>query len=554
MRIFSKKQSFSFRGFLLLVPLFFVLNQDVKAQTIQWACTELTFETTDPAGWRDFPLQVEFTKGDRKIVLDGFWDGGGTFKVRFVPTDPGTWTYKTISSSRGLNGKKGQIKCIEPNQAQIQNNINYRGFLKVSGNGHYFTYADGTPVLILADCQLLGANSLEIFKRLLEHRKSLGFNGLNMRLAKRKDDNEGGFPYLENDINMLNPEYFRWVDKRLELLWENGFISIFMPDFMGNSGYSYDEVRDITRYLFARYAAFNIMYIVTGEYDSRRNEPVWASLDNWFKVGESVRTINTMGYNIPVGIHPLKGSSSDEMHDQEWLTFNQIQSKLWEEFNTVPWSVLNDYSRVPAKPTFYAEGIYENQTWPPIPADPLNNSDNIRRPYTYGSPFFIRHQIWVPLTCGATIVDYGEARVKNGIKSEEELISVMNQKGIAQAALALKLFRSFEWWKMEPHRESVLVNGLVPPLQRLALNPYPYCLAEPGKRYIVYIMGNSEDDLVLTNLKAGLYNARWFDPRTGIFININNGKPISPDSSGSWKIPGREKDPLLDWVLLVERE
>lgn len=538
----------------ILLLVFFFCNSVFAKEVVQWSAIELTFESKETVSWRKFPLQVEFTNGKHNIILDAFWDGGNIYKVRFTPTNPGVWRYKTKSILEGLNNKKGEISCVAPTREQIEANINLRGFLETSKNGHYFTYADGTPVLIFADCQLLATNSFDIFKKLLANRKSLGFNALNMRLAKRKDSNEGGRPYLENQIDSLNPDYFEWIDKRLSELWNSGFISIFMPDFMGNSGYTYDEVRDITRYLMARYATYNTMYIVTGEYDSKRNEKIWSSLDNWYKIGNTLKEINDIGYNIPVGTHPLNGSSSDEMHTQEWLAYNQIQSKMWDEFNTVPYSVLHDYNKIPAKPTFYAEGIYENQMWPPTPNDLLKDSKYIRHPFTYGSPFVIRHQIWVPLTCGATVIDYGETRVKNGVKDEEELKSIENQSGVLQASNAIHLLRSLNWWKMKPHREWVLVNGIVPPIQRQALNPYPYCIAEPDKAYLIYIMGNSEEELTLSNLKAGQYTAKWYDPRKDNFIAINGGNSFYPDNKGEWELPARPKDPLMDWVLIVENK
>src|SRR5262245_6914766 len=52
-------------------------------------------------------LTVTFTSpsGD-KFVIPGFWDGGKTWKVRFLPTKPGTWKFETTcsdASNRGLH-------------------------------------------------------------------------------------------------------------------------------------------------------------------------------------------------------------------------------------------------------------------------------------------------------------------------------------------------------------------------------------------------------------------------------------------------------------------
>src|SRR3972149_461845 len=36
------------------------------------------------------------------ITIDGFWDGGNTWKIRMAPTAVGMWTYTTSSIDPGL--------------------------------------------------------------------------------------------------------------------------------------------------------------------------------------------------------------------------------------------------------------------------------------------------------------------------------------------------------------------------------------------------------------------------------------------------------------------
>ena len=90
-------------------------------------------------------------------------------------------------------------------------------------------------------------------------------------------------------------------------------------------------------------------------------------------------------------------------------------------------------------------------------------------------------------------------------------------------------FTSFEWWKMEPHDESV-DNG-------------NYCLAKPGETYAVYLPSGGK---VTVKLEPGRCTATWFGAVTG-------EKLVLPDAQGPlWTSP--EAPDRNDWALLLSRE
>ena len=62
----------------------------------------------------DIEFSAVFTNGDRTFEPDGFYDGNGIFKIRFMPDREGTWTYKTKSNYTALDGKEGKFECIAP--------------------------------------------------------------------------------------------------------------------------------------------------------------------------------------------------------------------------------------------------------------------------------------------------------------------------------------------------------------------------------------------------------------------------------------------------------
>ena len=78
-----------------------------------------------------------FSQGEKRVTVPGFWDGGGTYKVRFSPPTTGEWRYETRSSTPGLNGQSGAFTVTAPT-------ANNHGPLEVFESFH-LRHADGTP-------------------------------------------------------------------------------------------------------------------------------------------------------------------------------------------------------------------------------------------------------------------------------------------------------------------------------------------------------------------------------------------------------------------------
>ena len=89
--------------------------------------------------------------------VHGFWDGGRTFRVRFVATTPGEWRWRSHSNQpddAGLNGGTGALRAVAWSPAELGENINRRGFIRATANGHALEHADGTPFFLLGDTWL----------------------------------------------------------------------------------------------------------------------------------------------------------------------------------------------------------------------------------------------------------------------------------------------------------------------------------------------------------------------------------------------------------------
>ncbi len=216
----------------------------------------------------------------------GFWDGGNTFRVRVLATEPGEWSWTSGSDplDAGLAGRKGSFAAIAWTEPEKEANLCRRGSIRATPNGHAFEHPDGTPFLLLGDTwwstpsyrfrwtdddtsHPMGPEAT--FKDMVKFRKAQGFNSIAMLAAFpnwrndgkpatiRMDDpektvirsawmhpgtksakdqhNEGGEPFLYPgkvpgyedvfaDVDRINPAYFAWMDKKIDYLNSQGFI------------------------------------------------------------------------------------------------------------------------------------------------------------------------------------------------------------------------------------------------------------------------------------------------------------------------------------------
>src|SRR5688572_30689462 len=82
-----------------------------------WEVQEITLEAARDYSnpYVDVTCWIELSGPDFKKRVYGFWDGGRTFKVRFVATRPGEWSWRaaaTPANDTGLNGGAGTFRAV----------------------------------------------------------------------------------------------------------------------------------------------------------------------------------------------------------------------------------------------------------------------------------------------------------------------------------------------------------------------------------------------------------------------------------------------------------
>lgn len=124
---------------------------DYRTET--WIAVDLNFESEKSrGGGKELYLSfgAEFTNRSTgtTLTLPGFWYGGRTFTVRFAPTEPGEWTYRTICpADPSLDARCGTVTA-DPYSGDLA--VYRHGFVTTNGSKH-FVYADGTPFFYLGD-------------------------------------------------------------------------------------------------------------------------------------------------------------------------------------------------------------------------------------------------------------------------------------------------------------------------------------------------------------------------------------------------------------------
>jgi hypothetical protein len=224
----------------------------------------------------DVSLTAVFAQQDRMVRTEGFYDGDGLYKIRFMPDSEGVWTYETRSNAAELNGQKGTFLCTAPA-------ANRHGPVRVR-NRYHFAYADGTPFFPFGTTLykwIFQPPSLR--HQTLQTLRTSPFNKVrflllpSVNLRNRMDPNDFSVPFEQKgekewDFRRPTPAYFQAVEKAAAQLGEMGIeaeVILFHPYDRGEWGLdrmTMDDRQFFLRYVIARLAAFaNIWWSLANE-------------------------------------------------------------------------------------------------------------------------------------------------------------------------------------------------------------------------------------------------------------------------------------------------
>jgi Domain of unknown function (DUF5060)/Domain of unknown function (DUF5605)/Protein of unknown function (DUF4038) len=312
----------------------------------QWGIFELTLPgSAEGNPYLDVELTARFAYKHRAIEVDGFYDGDGVYRIRFMPDTPGTWRYRTQSNIGSLNGTEGTFTCLPPRPGN-------HGPVAVS-NTYHFAYADGMPYKpVGTTCYAWTHQSDELEERTLATLRGTPFNKLRTCIFPKHylfNENEPPlypFPGLSRgeshwdvgqmvrgeasrgwsfDFTRFDPAFFHHFEQRVADLMALGIeadIILFHPyDRWGFAAMDAGADDRYVRYVVARLAAYrNVWWSLANEFDLMRYKTM-ADWDRFFRV-----VAERDPYEHLRSIHNCLVFYD---HAKPWVTHLSIQTTRW---------------------------------------------------------------------------------------------------------------------------------------------------------------------------------------------------------------------------------
>jgi hypothetical protein len=243
--------------------------------------------------FKDAWLTAEFSQGDKKVTVHGFYDGDGMYRVRFMPNAVGEWRYSTKSNQKSLNGKTGSFQCVPATAGN-------HGPVTVANTWH-FKYADGQwyyPFGTTIYAWTHQGDALQ--EQTLQSLSHTGFNKVRMcvfpKYYSHVEEDPALYPFPQVsfnpnsatrfvwDLTRFNPAFFRHLEKRIDDLAKLGIeadLILFHPYDKGRWGFDSlgkDVDTYYLQYITARLSSFhNVWWSMANEFDFIKTKPreIW---------------------------------------------------------------------------------------------------------------------------------------------------------------------------------------------------------------------------------------------------------------------------------------
>ncbi len=487
-------------------------------------------------------FEVSFTSSSGRVQkIQGFWDGGRSWKVRFAPDERGIWTYTTQcsdDSNSGLHEREGRFEVVSHDS---KHDIYTRGAVIRPWGGYHLAHADGTPFFWTACTAWNGplkATDAE-WRTYLQDRAGKNYNVIQFVTTQWRGgdaDRQGRVAFQGSGRIQIDPEFFQRLDRKIDLINEYGLVAApvllwALPSGQGrhlSPGYYLPDQEAVllARYLVARYGGNQVVWFLGGdgryidEYEQR-----------WKVIGRGV-----FGEEHPglVAQHPHGRSWIGAAYAGEpWLDIVGYQSSHSSQERTVNWinkgPVSEQWDQLPPRPIINLEPIYEQVHADTTPQDVRNAS--------YWSVFaappsgisYGANGLWSWRREGEKILNHRDAPWAGTWRESLELA------GGAQIGYLSEFMQRFEWWKLKPGQELLADQ----PGDEVFNHFISVLRTDDFKEILVYTPVKTS--IRLYNPLRLQYRAQWFDPAANQY---SESQKIGADGVLSCSSP-LENDALL---------
>jgi len=487
----------------------------------QWERFELRLERqrtyADP--YRDVMLDVCYTAPDgREIAFWGFYDGGSTWRARFMPDQVGTWSY-SASFSDDQSDRRGAFECIPSDVPGMISSD--------EDNPIWFGYKGGQHVLIrslhvgdrfFADNYAEGARCA-----ILDWAQEEGYNLLSIASHYLNRSEPGrGAGWLTPVLWPLDATEYRKVERLLDDLSDRRMMVFPFAGFFGRGSDFPVDHRDqelYIRYVLARLGPYwNILFNVSGPEPLLRKRSVLPG-DEVNRLGKLIRSLDVFGHLLSV--HNRTGD--DEFRDEAWPSYGVLQGPKTTDLDELGDGLCASHH--PARPLYAQETLWSgNQHGHPD--------------YTDGQ---LRKNAFVILMSGAALnfADNGgptTSDIGNSSTGFSGTLALADRRPWRHDILKAvwNWFETVPFYRMCPRQDLVSAG---------------FCLAEAGEMILVYL---PEGGAVDVTIEGGPYDVTWVnaqgtaDCRAG--GQTENGRGlVAPQDGDDWLL-------RLDRVADPERE
>jgi len=450
----------------------------------------------------------------RRLKINGFWDGGRNWNIRFMPDEEGRWSYVTTCSdtvNRGLHRASGSFECTP---ADGSHDIYTRGRITRQEGNYYLNHEDGTPFFWLACTAWNGGlkSTPQEWEHYLEQRAGLGYNVIQLVATQWRGcdaNSRGEVAFTGCGRISINPSFFRHLDEKMDRINAHGHVAGLvllwaLPFGMGRElspGYYLPDQEAIllARYIIARYQAHHVVWILGGDgkYDAELE-------DRWRHIGRQTFRDDPPGLAT---MHP-HGELwvGDIFGREEWYDIDGYQSSHSTSEGTVRFinHTIGEGWRVnPPRPVINLEPCYE-QIRNEIFEDDVRNAcywSVFAAPpsgVTYGAD-----GVWPWLREGEWPLNH---RLTEEVSPWHEGIELPGSRQIGYLGTFM---RSLRWWELLPAGELLLEQ----PGEEDYRKHIAVLRSEDHSQLLVYFPIKQSVKLMLP---AGLaYRYSWFDPVSG---------------------------------------
>lgn len=524
----------------------------------KWRAGILSFETIQvyENPFLDLSIQAVFIgPHGEKIHREAYWDGGRNYKVSFAPVSVGRWTYRLKApADSGLDGVSGELECVPYSGEKA---IYQHGFLKVSPDGRYLMYADGTPFFWLGDTHwgFVAGEKWDwsnhpkmdsMFKGMVDKRVSQKFTVYQTNLRSEVGKRFRGTHYWEDGKVGILPDvsfYQTEVDKRMQYIADAGLVNALGFAWSGSVVGKLDLQKNLARYIVARYGALPMVWTLAGEAAGYSPADRQASIDGWREVAKTVEALDGYG-QLQTAHYNTRRPFEDYYYDEDWFDFTLNQAGHGD-FPIGPGDFQSYRKEHPDKPFVEGESLYEFcSTLEPIGTRMC-------------TPDMMRRVAYLSMQAGGCGYTYGAQGIWDTLYEKPEkpdIQNVFNQFGIPwyqaidgpgadQLTFMREFYESAHFERLCPAMDHIGTDMVFGDPVLVELRLPQVTASENLDTLVAYYPAAARGNFQFTGLPDKKYLAQWFNPRTGAYIEIGQFLP----QEGIWVIP--ERPGAGDWLV-----